>query len=373
MQPDHEGGLPGGEIGAWIAACGVDVTAALALPGDVSPRRYTRLLAGAPMGAGTPMFPQLAGTPMFPQPGTPMFPQPAGTPMFPQPATSFILAAYPVEVRAVCARFLRTTELLASAGVRVPAVLASDCERGWMLLEDLGAETLAEQAERPWHELAAYFAAAVRLIERIAGLPAAALRELNPPLDRGLLERELAQTWELFLEPHGMVRDPGLARELSAVLAALCATLAAAPALPCHRDFMARNLMPLAGGGVGVLDHQDLRLGPPAYDLASLLNDTLFPPAEVEEALLAAAATSTAGGVERCAYHRAAAQRTLKAVGTYAAFARRGSSRHLPLIPPTLARALRHLERLPESASLARHLAGAWQHQLSQSGDSGPA
>ena len=39
-----------------------------------------------------------------------------------------------------------------------------------------------------------------------------------------------------------------------------------------------------------MLDHQDLRLGPPFYDLASLLNDTLFPPPDAEEALLAAAA-----------------------------------------------------------------------------------
>ena len=63
--------------------------------------------------------------------------------------------------------------------------------------------------------------------------------------------------------------------------------------MPCHRDFMVRNLMPLRGRrGLVVLDHQDLRLGPPLYDLASLLNDTLFPPPEAEEALLAAAAPS---------------------------------------------------------------------------------
>src|SRR5260370_24078577 len=99
---------------------------------------------------------------------------------------------------------------------------------------------------------------------------------------------------------------------------------------------MARNLMPLPGGAVGVLDHQDLRLGPPAYDVASLLNDTLFPPAEIEQELLVATPSAT----PRAAYHLAAAQRTFKAVGTYASFARRGAPRHLPLIPPTLARAL---------------------------------
>jgi aminoglycoside/choline kinase family phosphotransferase len=112
---------------------------------------------------------------------------------------------------------------------------------------------------------------------------------------------------------------------------------------------------------VGVLDHQDLRLGPPAYDLASLLNDTLFPPPAVEAELLRRAAPSAAA---RERYHRAAAQRTLKAVGTYAAFARRGMERHLPLISPTLGRGLAHLARTPEGAPLAPDLERLWRPVL---------
>jgi aminoglycoside/choline kinase family phosphotransferase len=120
---------------------------------------------------------------------------------------------------------------------------------------------------------------------------------------------------------------------------------------------MVRNLMPLADGTLVVLDHQDLRLGPPLYDLASLLNDTLFPPAGAEEALLAAAAPSPA---DRVRYHRAAAQRSLKAVGTYAKFARMGADRHLPLIAPTLARFVNHFSRVPEGALLAARLGESW-------------
>jgi aminoglycoside/choline kinase family phosphotransferase len=322
MQVDRQSGPFGGEIGAWIATAGIELRSTHELPGDVSPRRYARLL-----GAG---------------------------------GASFILATYPPEVRAGCGRFLRTGELLAAAGVRVPRVLASDCERGWMLLEDLGEATLAEQVERPWSELAAYFGAAARLIARIQALPPPELSALNPPLDRALLERELAQTWELYLAPRGLLRDAGLARELEQAFAALCRGLAEAPAVPCHRDFMARNLMPMASGEVGVLDHQDLRLGPRAYDVASLLNDTLFPPPRIEEELLAAAPD----GEPRDSYHRAAAQRTFKAVGTYASFARRGAPRHLPLIAPTLARALRHLGRLAGMAPLARRLEAAWRGEL---------
>jgi aminoglycoside/choline kinase family phosphotransferase len=135
---------------------------------------------------------------------------------------------------------------------------------------------------------------------------------------------------------------------------------------------MARNLVPrprprpAASGdeaALVVLDHQDLRLGPPGYDLASLLNDSLFPPAELEEGWLARVLPP--GEAPRLAYHRAAAQRTLKAVGTFAAFARRGSDRHLPLIPPTLERALYHLGRLPEGRKLAPELERRWRQAAS--------
>ena len=177
---------------------------------------------------------------------------------------------------------------------------------------------------------------------------------LSPPLDASLLRRELTQTWDELLAPRGLTGEPPLAAALARALDALCAELAAPAPVPCHRDLMARNLVPLPGGAVGVLDHQDLRLGPPRYDLASLLNDSLFPPPEVEEAILAGVLR---GDEDRLRYRRAAAQRTLKAAGTFAAFARRGSDRHLGLIPPTLARACGHLSALPETAELAPELA----------------
>lgn len=320
------------EPAAWLGSVGLVPREIEPLPGDVSPRRYFRVLLAD--------------------------------------GGSAILATYPAEVRGTCSRFLATTAILEGIGVRVPRVLASDCEAGWMLVEDLGPRTLGEWGKgRPWSELEPFFEQALEIADRIARLPedpANPLAELNPTLGRELLARELQQTWDLFLEPKGLVSDPALAADLRAALDRLCERLGAEVPVPCHRDFMARNLMvgdlePPAVNELALLDHQDLRLGPPLYDVASLLNDTLFPPAEAEAALLGAL-------YQDPRYHRAAAQRTLKAVGTYASFARRGANRHLPLIPPTLARFVEHFARVPEGADLAAQLAEVWRPALEPPG-----
>ncbi|MGD2116002.1 MAG: hypothetical protein PVG07_13170, partial [Acidobacteriota bacterium] len=73
-----------------------------------------------------------------------------------------------------------------------------------------------------------------------------------------------------------------------------------------------------------------------------------------EERLLARAGVHSPEDRER--YHRAAAQRTVKAVGSYAAFAARGDARHMPLVEPTLQRALDHLGALPESREIVPSL-----------------
>lgn len=309
-------------VNTWLAGLGLPAREILSLTGDVSPRRYARVVL--------------------------------------EDGTTAILATYPDEVRDVCPRFLRTGELLTGAGVRVPRIYAASCENGWMLLEDFGPQTLGEQRDRPWSELRLYFRRALELAGRIAALPVDVVGGLNPPLDRDLLRRELEQTWDLFLQPRELTGGPALTAALRATLDTLCERLGAQTPVPCHRDFMVRNLMPLDGSGeVAVLDHQDLRLGPPEYDLASLLNDTLFPPAEIEEELLAAAGCDDEG-CDREGYHRAAAQRTLKAVGTYTKFSLRGAHRHLPLIPPTLERFLGHLSRIPEGVHLAGDLRRVW-------------
>ncbi len=316
----------------WIETQGFDVARLEPLAGDVSQRQYYRAYLGAHLAS---------------------------------PATA-ILATYPPEIRESCRRFEISTRLLELRNVRVPRILARDCDRGLALLEDVGPLTLYDLADRDWSELAPHLFAAVEMIGSIQTVPADVVEELNPPLDGALLRRELAQTRELLLDEPPLRAPTAERRRLRETLDALCERLAAGPTAVCHRDFMARNLVPLDGGGLAVLDHQDLRIGPAHYDLASLLNDSLFVPPELERELLDAYGVlgkdrDENGDADLDLYRACAAQRTLKAAGTFAAFARRGFSRHLPLIPPTLARAAAHLRQLPEGAELPEELFESWE------------
>ncbi len=267
---------------------------------------------------------------------------------------SLIVALYPPDLRATCERFVATGDLLREAGLRVPSVLGSDCRQGMMLLEDVGELTLYDLRDRSWSELRPFLEQAVDDAGRIANLPPRSIGGLSPPLDQALLERELEQTWRSFLAPQGLGGGRRSTAELRSALSELCRQLGEEPQVVCHRDYMARNLVPLRDGRLALLDHQDLRLGPPFYDLASLFNDSLFPPAELTGELLGTAA-------DELGYRRAVAQRTLKTVGTFATFAERGDPRHLPLIPPTLARGLDNLLRIPETASITEKLAVRWR------------
>ncbi|MXW03302.1 MAG: phosphotransferase [Holophagales bacterium] len=280
----------------------------------------------------------------------------------------FVVCAYPDDMADVAARFLAATELLNPAGVPVPRVERhSRGERVWILLEDLGPQTVFDRWEGGGLSPAALdrcLTEALAHVDRIQLLSLDRVRALgSPALDRNLLMAELDLTWERFLEPRGLVRDRALAEQLRALCNAVCERLGSAAPVPCHRDFMVRNLMLRASAREGaeaevvVIDHQDLRLGPPHYDVASLLNDSLTLSADQRRGHLAVLREDAK---ELALYHAAVAQRMLKIAGTFAHFAALGNDRHLPLIRPALRRFFDALDALPEGRELALRLRREW-------------
>ncbi len=316
LPPDLDG------VADWLSAAGHQFAALQPLAGDVSARRYVRALA------------------------------PSGT--------SSVVAVYPDGAVEAGERFVRTTALLSEAGIRVPELYFWDPQAGMMLIEDAGGRTAYEEIGRGW-EVLEFWQRALEVERRLRELPAASVSAINGALEGPILRRELQQSWDLVLEPRRLVGGEDLAGEFRLALFALTDALHESPRTPCHRDLMARNFIVGADGELVLIDHQDLRLGPVWYDLGSLLNDSVYASPEQESRLLVQARVDRGDYV---GYHRAAAQRALKIVGTFTEFASRGSKRYVELIPPTLAAAQRHLERVPETAPLMTDLAAPWRREI---------
>lgn len=177
-----------------------------------------------------------------------------------------------------CRPFVQVQQLMAAAGLNVPDILAWDEAGGFMLLSDLGHQTLIEllHPEQPQAALGWYQQATDVLLEwQTASRPG-----VLPPYDEALLRRELSLFPDWYLARHrGVALSEQQQETLASAFDAIVAHNLAAPSVFVHRDFMTRNLMVAhdgAAGRLGVLDFQDAVHGPITYDIASLLRDAFI-------------------------------------------------------------------------------------------------
>lgn len=234
--------------------------------------------------------------------------------------------------------WLRIRALLQDGGVRVPQVLAEDADAGFLLLEDLGADTYlhvihADNAD-------ALFDDAVTQLLRLQAIPAPA--DL-PAYDEALLLRELRLFDEWFCGHHlALVLDVDDLERLDLVHRVLVDAALAQPQVLVHRDFMPRNLMP-SPDGPAVLDFQDAVRGPIAYDPLSLFKDAFlsWPEDRVEAWLVRYHARARDSGLpvpDLARFRRDAdligVQRHLKVIGIFARLHHRdGKPKYLHDVP----------------------------------------
>lgn len=180
-----------------------------------------------------------------------------------------------------CRPFVHVAGLMQAAGLLVPQVLAWDEPQGFMLLSDLGSQTMMEQIDvgNPQANHARYLQAVDTLL---AWQLASKAGEL-PGYDEPLLRRELQLFPDWYLAQHRQTLLQGKDAEvLSKAFDSIVARNLAAPMVHVHRDFMPRNLMIPAQAGstpaqqLGVLDFQDAVHGPITYDIASLMRDAFL-------------------------------------------------------------------------------------------------
>lgn len=168
--------------------------------------------------------------------------------------------------------WLAIRDVLEQGGVRVPRVLARDVEAGFLLLEDLGTNTLLQVINEA--NATEWFDAA---IDQLLPLQKIATPAHFARYDEDLLSRELRLFDDWFLGKHlGHALDCPLTDPLELVYRRLMDAILAQPKVLVHRDFMPRNLMPLSNGGLAVLDFQDAVVGPISYDVLSLFKDAFL-------------------------------------------------------------------------------------------------
>ncbi len=166
--------------------------------------------------------------------------------------------------------FLVVQSLLASAGLPVPKLLASDLAQGFLLLEDFGQRHLEDALDlrQPPQD----YLGAFDLLLRLQGVDVS--DGSLPAYNAELLGEEFSRFQAWFCEAYLKME---LGPEERAVIAGLGEALVneaqAQPQVLVYRDYMCRNLLLKPGGGLGLIDFQDAVVGPLCYDLASLLKD----------------------------------------------------------------------------------------------------
>jgi aminoglycoside/choline kinase family phosphotransferase len=261
--------------------------------------------------------------------------------------------------------FLEVQELLHGRGVSVPRVLGEDCDRGLLLIEDLGDETLAAFLERAPERRAEIYERAVVDLARaqcaLASLPQGSVVATRA-FDERLLRWELDHFREWGLDAQGRALAPDERARFDAIADRLARRIAGWPRGFVHRDYQSRNLMVRDDGkslGLSWIDFQDALLGPRVYDLVALLNDSYqsldraFADARLDDFAAAAgldAASRAALGRE---FDVVTVQRKLKDAGRFIFIDRvKKNPSFLPYFEPSLAKVRVALARLADEEDM---------------------
>lgn len=251
---------------------------------------------------------------------------------------------------------------LRALGYSAPEIWASDPKSGFVLLEDLGDDTLAARLDAG-DEPGALFGLAVDWLIDLHKRGRDALPKKLPGYDDARLLEEVSRFLLWYVPATVGQLDARAVLEFDSIWRALLPVMRDVPATLVYRDFHVENLMKLERPGVaglGLLDFQDAVTGPITYDLASLLEDARR---DLPEPLIAAMTErylAAFPATDRRKFHASwaamAAHRHVKCLGLFVRLAKRDAKPaylvHIPRLWRLLGRSLAH----PALAPLARWL-----------------
>lgn len=252
--------------------------------------------------------------------------------------------------------FVRVAKYLERNGFCVPKIIAQDLDEGLLLLEDLGKTSFNQLLNKNPHLTEGCYDLAVDLCAKLATLDP----EANMPQYSKLNffnELSIFCDWFLSRQMTDKVLQSAR-RELMEIFEELYQKLSPLKPVPVLKDFMADNILwqnELSGiYKLGLIDFQDMTLGFPFYDLASILEDARR---DVDEATqerglkryINSTPSEYLGGEPSMAYHIIAAQKNIRIIGVFYRLCYRDKKeRYMMFIP----RVMRNLKRNLESGHL---------------------
>lgn len=249
---------------------------------------------------------------------------------------------------------------LRDRGLAVPELYFHDAARKLIGLQDLGDESLYTAAHSTGGAGGAIplYLDALDQARRLHTIETATV-PLMPGFDDKLYRWERQYFLENLVERWGGIHPDEAARAaLEREGEEMAAQLLALPRCLIHRDFQSQNLM-ARDGRAWLIDFQGMRWGHAAYDIASLLYDPYVDLGPERRGRLLAHYVEAAGGDAHAfgaAFHRAAAQRLMQALGAYGFLGlvkgKKEFLRHIPRGLAHLADALERLGGMPRTREL---------------------
>jgi hypothetical protein len=185
------------------------------------------------------------------------------------------------------AAYLNIGRHLRDKGLPLPEIYRFDLGKGWFIMEDFGDVSLQMACERAKERIFLYAPVVeILFLQQTRGSEGFDTEWTcqTATYDRQVMRRyEVEYFKEAFLGTYLGLRQewPGLESSFEHLIEEACK---AENHFFLHRDFQSRNIM-ITGEKIGILDWQGGRLGPLAYDLASLVIDpyTKLPVREKDE------------------------------------------------------------------------------------------
>jgi len=165
--------------------------------------------------------------------------------------------------------FIHVANLLLQAEITVPKIYEKNINEGFLLLSDLGNDTLlmkinSENAAKLYKNVSA----------TLIKIQKNTKTDQLPIYNEELLRRELMLFPDWYLKQHleYKISDKEV-EDLNRIFDEIIENNVQQPSVFVHRDFHSRNLMITPNDQIGVLDFQDAVIGPITYDLVSVFRD----------------------------------------------------------------------------------------------------